>query len=183
MNPSSRSRSRNRASSPVAYSNSPRPATKAVSSSNGKRIFLCGRSAGRVGVAGTIWPNPPAESNRRARLLVTQFEEQNGQRECERDDVGEHDGPRADKNAVGQPQYQPDIEQHEHDQGNVAGRARAPRLYHLRDKCRRGQRAGDKAEQVGRGYGGFSGVIRFSVSTRRTASAGAPATDSHDRPP
>src|SRR3989338_6908848 len=109
MNSSSRSRSRNRSSSPVAYSNSPRPATKAVSSSNGKRIFLCGRSTGRVGVAGTIWPNPWPESNRPPRLFVAQLKKQNGQRERERDDVGEHDGPRADNNAIGQPQYQTDV--------------------------------------------------------------------------
>src|SRR3989344_8096031 len=166
MNSSSRSRSRNRSSSPVAYSNSPRPATKAVSRSNGARIFLYDRSTRRAGVAGTIWPNPWPESNRPPRLFVAQLKKQNGQRECKRDDVGEHDRPRADDDAVGQPQYQPDIEQHEHAQGNVAGRARAPRLYHLRDERGRGERAGDKAEQVGRGHGGFSGVMRFSVSTR-----------------
>src|SRR3989344_4799005 len=119
MNSSSRSRSRNRSSSPVAYSNSPRPATKAVSRSNGARIFLYDRSTGKAGVAETIWPNPWPESNRPPRLFVAQLKKQNGQRESERDGGAEYDGPRADKNAIGQPQYQPDVEQHEHTQGNV----------------------------------------------------------------
>jgi hypothetical protein len=87
------------------------------------------------------------------RSAVFQLHQQNARGQAQGDDVGDHDGPSADEQAVNQPQRHANREAAVHAQRNTADIAGAEGFEGLGHEAEGGQEGGEVADDVDEGHG------------------------------